>query len=168
MVKSSHSNVSKTTTVIEHETVEKVSVVDSNSSVVQIIEIDETSKSCSLPADQSDDSLTIIPNTSMAEDEQDSDLDASHVSNDELGKTTLSDKASTQRQDEREKKKLEKQKEKEVLVTIRLVFKICKLKFFMFLLLLYSGKGKKTGRGESRKGTFTERKRRGKPSIARI
>jgi len=52
----------------------------------------------------------------MADDEQDSDLDASHVSNDELGKSTLSDKASIQRQDDREKKRLEKLKEKEVNV----------------------------------------------------
>lgn len=116
MVKVSDKNLSKATTQTDLQTVDKVTVVDSHSPEVETNEIGETSdKLCSLVADQSDDSISIV-NASMADDEQDSDLDASHVSNDELGKSTLSDKASIQRQDDREKKRLEKLKEKEVNV----------------------------------------------------
>ena len=116
MVKVSDKNLSKATTQTDLETVDKVTVADSHSPEVETNEIGETSdKLCSLVADQSDDSISIV-NASMADDEQDSDLDASHVSNDELGKSTLSDKASIQRQDDREKKRLEKLKEKEVNV----------------------------------------------------
>jgi hypothetical protein len=116
MVKVSDKNLSKATTQTDLQTVDKVTVADSHSPEVETNEIGETSdKLCSLVADQSDDSISIV-NASMADDEQDSDLDASHVSNDELGKSTLSDKASIQRQDDREKKRLEKLKEKEVNV----------------------------------------------------
>ena len=118
MVKVSDKNLSKATTPTDLQTVDKVSVVDSHSPVVETNKIGESSdKLCSLVGDQSDDSISIV-NASMADDEQDSDLDVSHVSIDELGKTTLSDKASIQRQDEREKKRLEKLREKEVNVII--------------------------------------------------
>ena len=117
MVKVSDKNLSKATTPTDLQTVDKVSVVDSHSPVVETNKIGESSdKLCSLVGDQSDDSISIV-NASMADDEQDSDLDVSHVSIDELGKT-LSDKASIQRQDEREKKRLEKLREKEVNVII--------------------------------------------------
>ena len=111
-------NESKATNVTDHKTAQKVSVVNKHNSVVEIIEIDKPPISCPINPDHSDESIS-IPNASIAEDEQDSELDASHLSNDELSKTTLPDKVSTQRQDERDKKKLEKLKEKEVLLAIR-------------------------------------------------
>ncbi len=115
----SDNNVTKATTVTGRKEVDKVDGVDNNSSDVEIIKIAETetekSKSCSLVADHSDESVS-IPDASMAEDEQESELDVSCVSNDELGKT-LPGKASTPRQEDRGKKRSEKSKETKEVIT---------------------------------------------------
>ena len=63
--------------------------------------------------DESDEH-NCIQSSSYVEEEMESELDTSHVSLDELGKTTPSRKPLTPKQFEREKKKLEKIKEKEV------------------------------------------------------
>lgn len=108
----------------EAKGLDEVVVVDNNSPSVETIEIDDTSKYHSLHED-SDDSNS-IPNVSLAEGELDSELDTSHVSNDELGKSSSSANASTPRQAELQKKKLERLKEKEVLniPSIKKKFKI--------------------------------------------
>lgn len=95
----------------EAKGLDEVVVVDNNSPSVETIEIDDTSKYHSLHED-SDDSNS-IPNVSLAEGELDSELDTSHVSNDELCKSSSSANASTPRQAELQKKKLERLKEKE-------------------------------------------------------
>ncbi|KZS10844.1 putative Chromatin assembly factor 1 subunit A-B [Daphnia magna] len=102
----------------EAKGLDEVVVVDNNSPSVETIEIDDTSKYHSLHED-SDDSNS-IPNVSLAEGELDSELDTSHVSNDELGKSSSSANASTPRQAELQKKKLERLKEKEIKENMKL------------------------------------------------
>lgn len=92
------------------------SVVNSNeltkdSTCADIIEIDETSKSVSSHEDSNESNS--IPDTSLAEDEQNSELDTSQLSL-ESGKATLRVRKVAQQSD-REKKRLERLKEKEVI-----------------------------------------------------
>ncbi|KAI9562969.1 hypothetical protein GHT06_010425 [Daphnia sinensis] len=102
----------------EAKDIDVVAVVDNNLTSVEVIEIDDISKHHSL-RDDSDESNS-IPNVSLAEGELDSELDTSHVSNDELGKSSSSANTSTPRQAEQQKKKLERLREKEIKENMKL------------------------------------------------
>ena len=107
-------NKPKVPTENNQNAVVKVSSVENDTSLTEVIEIDDLSKSHSLLEDS--DQSSSIPDASIVEEEQDSELDASRVSLDEVNKTNSSTKLSTPKQSEREKKRLERLKEKEVLI----------------------------------------------------
>lgn len=82
---------------------------------VNVINMEDLSKSNSLPPEESDESNS-IQEVSMVEDEQNSEVETSCNVSQESGNTTPSAKLSTPRQSEREKARLERLKAKEVFI----------------------------------------------------
>lgn len=88
--------------------------VEKDSKPLEVVDVDDVSKSNSLPPEDSDDESNSIQDISMAEDEQNSEVDTSCNISLDSANTTPSAKLSTPRQSEREKARLERLKAKEV------------------------------------------------------
>lgn len=111
---------------------------------VYVVEIDNMSKSNSMPDD--DDMSSSTQEISLVEDDQNSEMDCSILST-EREKLTPSAKGSTPRHSEREKRRLERLKEREASSVKKSSIMI--IQYLLSLHYLFVGKREKKGRGKS-------------------